>query len=77
MTINKSQGQSLDTVGVDLRSPVFVRIHGQLYAALSRVTDVKSLSVLLPAKWEGKTENIVYPEVPLQDPNHPVPTYAL
>ena len=75
MTINKSQGQSLDTVGVDLRSPVFV--HGQLYVALSRVTNVESLSVLLPAKREGKTENIVYPEVLLQDPNHPVPRYTL
>jgi ATP-dependent exoDNAse (exonuclease V) alpha subunit len=34
MTINKAQGQTLHTVGVDLRSPVFS--HGQLYVALSR-----------------------------------------
>lgn len=38
MTINKSQGQSLTQVGVDLRVPAFS--HGQLYAALSRVTNV-------------------------------------
>jgi len=34
MTINKSQGQSVEHVGVDLRTPVFS--HGQLYVALSR-----------------------------------------
>ena len=33
MTVNKSQSQSLDTVGVDLCSPAFT--HGQLYVALS------------------------------------------
>lgn len=38
MTINKSQGQLLTQVGVDLRVPAFS--HGQLYAALSRVTNV-------------------------------------
>jgi ATP-dependent DNA helicase PIF1 len=34
MTINKSQGQSLETVGILLRRSVFG--HGQLYVALSR-----------------------------------------
>ena len=34
MTINKSQGQSVKYVGLDLRTPVFS--HGQLYVALSR-----------------------------------------
>jgi hypothetical protein len=36
MTINKSQGQSVRTVGVDLHSPVFT--HGQLNVAFTRVT---------------------------------------
>jgi ATP-dependent exoDNAse (exonuclease V) alpha subunit len=36
MTINKSQGQSIVNVGIDVRTPVFS--HGQLYVALSRCT---------------------------------------
>ncbi|KIJ05188.1 hypothetical protein PAXINDRAFT_93785 [Paxillus involutus ATCC 200175] len=43
MTINKSQGQSVQYVGLDLRTPVFS--HGQLYVALSRarIPDVSRL----------------------------------
>ena len=63
MTINKSQGQSFETIGLDLRSPVFS--HGQFYVAVSRVTSAKGLKVLLPES-SDKTANIVYPEV-LQD----------
>ena len=62
MTVNKSQGQSLSTVGVDLRLPAFT--HGQLYVALSRVTSLDGLTVLFS---EGNatqtTDNIVFPEV--------------
>lgn len=66
ITVNKSQGQSLSTVGVDLRHSVFT--HGQLYVALSRVTTVTGLSILLPAATRATESprlvtNIVYPEV--------------
>ena len=62
MTVNKSQGQSLNTVGVDLRAPAFT--HGQLYVALSRVTSLNGLTVLFSEdNGQELTENIVYPEV--------------
>ena len=61
MTVNKAQGQSLGTVGVDLQISCFS--HGQLYVALSRVTDVNRLSVLFAAEEEEYTDNVVYPEV--------------
>ncbi|KAH8144382.1 uncharacterized protein LAJ45_11628 [Morchella importuna] len=61
MTVNKAQGQSLDVVGVDLRSDSFT--HGQLYVALSRVTDVTGLMVLQGEEMQPQTDNIVYPEV--------------
>jgi ATP-dependent exoDNAse (exonuclease V) alpha subunit len=62
MTVNKSQGQSLSTVGVDLRSSAFT--HGQLYVALSRVTSLNGLTLLFSEdNLQGTTDNIVYPEV--------------
>jgi ATP-dependent exoDNAse (exonuclease V) alpha subunit len=62
MTINKSQGQSLKHVGLDLRRQVFT--HGQLYVALSRITDVSHLSILLSTdNTEETIRNVVYPEV--------------
>lgn len=63
MTINKSQGQSFTTVGLDLQSPVF--LHGQFYVAMSRVLSTAGLSILLPPDLT-KTTNIVWPEI-LQD----------
>ena len=63
MTINKSQGQSFQTVGVDLRTPVFS--HGQFYVAMSRVSSSSGLCVLLPPAYDT-SNNIVWPEI-LQD----------
>jgi ATP-dependent exoDNAse (exonuclease V) alpha subunit len=40
MSINKSQGQLVDYVGLDVRNAVFT--HGQLYVAVSRVLDFKT-----------------------------------
>ncbi|KAG5526138.1 hypothetical protein RHGRI_032424 [Rhododendron griersonianum] len=61
LTINKSQGQSVKFVGVDLRTPVFS--HGQLYVVLSRCTSFDRVSVLLPNNELDSTTNVVYPEV--------------
>jgi hypothetical protein len=62
MTVNKSQGQSLSTVGVDLRTSAFT--HGQLYVALSRVTTLAGLTLLFSENDNQETtDNVVYPEV--------------
>jgi hypothetical protein len=62
MTFNKSQGQSVKHVGLDLRRPVFS--HGQFYVGVSRVTSVSNIKVI----WEEairapRSKNIVYKEV--------------
>ena len=62
MSINKSQGQSVDNVGLDLRNAVFT--HGQLYVAVSRVTSVHKIKAIWNSNVEAPiTKNIVYPEV--------------
>lgn len=57
MTINKAQGQTLDRVGIILRTPVFA--HGQLYVALSRVRSMSSLRIYttLPQRLKLTTFN--------------------
>ena len=52
MTINKSQGQSVQNVGLDLRSPVFT--HGQFYVGVSRVTSRDRIKVIWDEKDRGK-----------------------
>jgi hypothetical protein len=68
MTINKSQGQTFDKLGIYLQSPVFS--HGQLYVALSRARSFKDVSVeISQTAVQGRfgtkifTQNIVYKEV--------------
>ena len=69
ITIDKSQGQTFDRVGIYLERPVFA--HGQLYVAFSRARGFPHIRVqVLPGEWQGLsddgltfTENVVYPEL--------------
>lgn len=64
MTINKSQNQPLNIVGVYLPTPVLS--HGQPYVALSRVTSSKWLKILMigdnDKERKHHTRKIVYKE---------------
>ena len=61
MTVDKSQGQTLGIIGLDLRTAAF--IHGQLYVAISRVTNVANLAVLHASSPLVVIQNIVFPEL--------------
>jgi hypothetical protein len=64
MTINKSQGQTFDRLGLLLPQPVFS--HGQLYVAFSRVRSLTSIKVqIIKEEKNGrhKTKNIVFKEI--------------
>jgi ATP-dependent DNA helicase PIF1 len=64
MTINKSQGQTLQRVSLFLPKPIFC--HGQLYVAISRVTSRNGLRVYIANEDYGDnfhTKNIVYKEI--------------
>nr|GEX61825.1 DNA helicase [Tanacetum cinerariifolium] len=61
MTINKSQGQSLERICIFLPEPGFAQ--GQLYVALSRATSPNGLKILIKHPTyatDGMTKNIFY-----------------
>ncbi|XP_058784405.1 uncharacterized protein LOC131659195 [Vicia villosa] len=62
--INKSQGQSLDWVGLYIPRDVFT--HGQIYVDLSRVTSKQGIKILVHddnGTAKNSTANVVYKEV--------------
>ncbi|XP_050876433.1 uncharacterized protein LOC127080144 [Lathyrus oleraceus] len=64
MTINKSQGQSLDYIGIYFPRNVFS--HDQLYVAISRVKSKKGLKILIHDKENQPLEattNVIFKEV--------------
>lgn len=65
MTANKSQGQFLQHVGVDIRNQAFV--HGQFFVAISRALDIRKLTLLFEKDSECMVENVVWPEILLKE----------
>ena len=64
MTINKSQGQSQNKIGLYLENEIFT--HGKLYVVLSRVTTPEWLHILIHNsndKYPNHIKNIVYKEI--------------
>ena len=60
MTINKSQGQSIENLGIYLNDVVFS--HGQLYVALSRSSDSRKISIYI--KEQGSRQGHLMRNVP-------------
>lgn len=70
VTINKSQGQTFEYVGINLQNPVFS--HGQLYVSLSRCKKRENIKIFMKESDEQGhllkdnrifTKNIVYREI--------------
>ena len=61
MTINKSQGQSFDYVGLYIKRPLFS--HGQLYVALSRCRNPKNIYIQNELENSSEIENVVWKKV--------------
>jgi ATP-dependent DNA helicase PIF1 len=70
MSFHKSQGQTIDMVGIDLRTDCFT--HGQLYVGLSRVRSPNDIRVLVQEDrvhdGVAYTKNIVYEDLLLDCP---------
>jgi hypothetical protein len=56
ITINKSQGQTFNNVGVYLPSPVYS--HGQLYVAISRVTSSGNIKIFNDQGFDRYMQNV-------------------
>ena len=69
MTINKSQGQTIDFVGIDLSDSVFS--HGQAYVAFSRARGWDCIKVATDPKRGNKIRNVVWKEILLDEPQNP------
>ncbi len=61
ITINKSQGQTFNNVGVYLSSPVYS--HGQLYVAISQVTSSANIKIFNDEGPDKYMRNVIYKDV--------------
>ncbi|CAN0919972.1 hypothetical protein LINGRAHAP2_LOCUS31765 [Linum grandiflorum] len=60
-TINKSQEQTLEHIGIYLHTHVFT--HSQLYVALSRVRSVRGIRIIIEDYIAIAPQSIVYNEI--------------
>jgi len=61
MTINKSQGQTLNNIGIYF--PSLIYSHGQLYVVISQVTWNANIKIFNGQSPDGYMRNVVYKEV--------------